>query len=91
MDWEITAKPATYCDECAHRKICTLQFAENKCSTCPILKGEDEPILYRNSEGYSDPTAYFALRDVVREEKRHHNANRTKKRHHRILVVYYDD
>ena len=70
MNRENMSKPASYCDECVHRRTCTLQFEENRRTACPILKGDDEPILYRNSEGYSDPTAYFALRDVARDEKR---------------------
>ena len=34
-----------------------------------IRSRDDEPLCYRNSEGYTDPTAFFALRSVMKESK----------------------
>lgn len=41
---------------------------------------------YRNSEGYSDPTAYFALRNALKKPKH----EREKPRCPRTQVVHYD-
>ena len=29
----------------------------------------EEPISYRNSERYADPTAYYAMQNIVREQR----------------------
>ena len=49
------------------------------------MNGDNEPLCYRNSEGYSDPTAYFALRNVMKKPKK-----KEKLRRPRTQVVHYD-
>ena len=39
---------------------------KNDVPKCPILNADNEPLRYRNPEGYSDPTAFFALRNVMK-------------------------
>ena len=76
-----------FCANCAYTARCTRQFDENQRARCPILNGDDEPLCYRNSEGYSDPTAYFALRNVMKKS----NAQKKEKpRRPRTQVVHYD-
>ena len=60
----------TACDRCAKGASCTLQYDEERRAQCPILDAGDEPLRYRNSEGYSDPTAFFALRNVMKDSKK---------------------
>ena len=60
----------TSCERCAKGAGCTLQYDEDQYSKCPILNADNEPLRYRNSEGYSDPTAYFALRNVMKDSKK---------------------
>ena len=47
-------------------------------------------LRYRNSEGYSDPTAFFALRNVMKPAVLRHRAKAEKKRHHWTQVIHYD-
>ena len=81
------------CTDCARIAYCTRQYDEEKRARCPILN-DDEPLRYRNSEGYSDPTAFFALRNAMRKPKKEtkaaNNPKGTKKRHPRTQVVHYD-
>ena len=58
-----------FCKECAKYSYCTLCHDEQLRERCPLLQ-EDIPLFYKNSEGYSDPTTFFALRNVEREQKR---------------------
>ena len=74
----------TFCGCCAKGANCTLQYDEEWRAQCPILNADNEPLRYRNSEGYSDPTAFFALRSAMRKPKA------AKKRHPRTQVVHYD-
>ena len=74
----------TSCAGCAKSASCTLQYDEERRAQCPILNADNEPLRYRNSEGYSDPTAFFALRSAMRKPKA------AKKRHPRTQVVHYD-
>ena len=74
----------TSCARCAKSAGCPLQYDEDRRAQCPILNADNEPLRYRNSEGYSDPTAFFALRNVMRKPKA------AKKRHPRTQVVHYD-
>ena len=74
----------TSCECCAKSAGCPLQYDEERRAQCPILNADNEPLRYRNSEGYSDPTAYFALRSAMRKPKA------AKKRHPRTQVVHYD-
>ena len=74
----------SYCADCARIACCTRQYDEEQRASCPILNADDEPLRYRNSEGYSDPTAFFALRNAMRKPKA------AKKRHPRTQVVHYD-
>ena len=76
-----------FCSDCANIARCTRQFDEEQRRSCPILNGDDEPLCYRNSEGYSDPTAYFALRNVMKKPKPQKEA---KPRRPRTQVVHYD-
>lgn len=76
-----------FCANCANTARCTRQFDENQRARCPILNSDDEPLCYRNSEGYSDSTAYFALRNVMKKP----NAQKKEKpRRPRTQVVHYD-
>ena len=81
------------CTDCARIAYCTRQYDEEKRARCPILN-DDEPLRYRNSEGYSDPTAFFALRNAMRKPKKKTKAANKpkgkKKRHPRTQVVHYD-
>ena len=74
----------TFCGCCAKGASCPLQYDEERRAQCPILNADNEPLRYRNSEGYSDPTAFFALRSAMRKPKA------AKKRHPRTQVVHYD-
>ena len=74
----------TFCGCCAKGANCPLQYDEERRAQCPILNADNEPLRYRNSEGYSDPTAFFALRSAMRKPKA------AKKRHPRTQVVHYD-
>ena len=74
----------TFCGCCAKGANCPLQYDEERRAKCPILNADNEPLRYRNSEGYSDPTAFFALRSAMRKPKA------AKKRHPRTQVVHYD-
>ena len=47
-------------------------------------------LRYRNSEGYSDPTAFFARRNVMKPAGLKHRTKTEKKRHPRTQVVHYD-
>ena len=74
----------TFCGCCAKGTNCPLQYDEERRAQCSILNADNEPLRYRNSEGYSDPTAFFALRSAMRKPKA------AKKRHPRTQVVHYD-
>ena len=74
----------TSCERCAKSAGCPLQYDEERRAQYPILNADNEPLRYRNSEGYSDPTAFFALRNVMRKPKA------AKKRHPRTQIVHYD-
>lgn len=76
-----------FCANCSNTFRCTRQFDEEQRTRCPILNGDDEPLTYRNSEGYSDPTAYFALRNVMKKPK---HETKEKPRRPRTQVVHYD-
>ena len=80
----------TSCDSCSKSASCTLQYDDEQRTPCPILNADNEPLRYRNSEGYSDPTAFFALRNVMKPAVLRHRAKAEKKRHHRTQVVHYD-
>ena len=49
-------------------------------------------MCYRNSEGYTDPTAFFALRSVMKESKpmKETHAKKEKQRRIRTRVIRYD-
>ena len=57
-----------------------------------VRSGNDEPLCYRNSEGYTDPTAFFALRSVMKESKpmKKTHAKKEKQRRIRTWVIHYD-
>ena len=80
----------TSCDGCSKSASCTLQYDDEQRTQCPILNADNEPLRYRNSEGYSDPTAFFALRNVMRPTVLRHKSKAEKNRHPRTQVVHYD-
>ena len=80
----------TSCERCAKSAGCPLQYDEERRAKCPILNADNEPLRYRNSEGYSDPTAFFALRNVMRLTVQRHKAKAEKKHHPRTQVIHYD-
>ena len=77
------------CTDCSRSTYCIRQYDEEKRTRCPILN-DDEPLRYRNSEGYSDPTAFFALRNVMRPTVLRHKSKAEKKHHPRTQVIHYD-
>ncbi len=74
-----TALPQ-FCLDCAVRKSCARCHDEAQRDECPYFK-EDVKLSYRNSEGYSDPTTYFALRNIEREERAKRKTARQQERH----------
>ena len=78
------------CACCAKSAGCPLRYDEERRAQCPILNADNEPLRYRNSEGYSDPTAFFALRSVMKPSRLNQKAKTEKKRHPRTQVVHYD-
>ena len=80
----------TFCGCCAKSAGCPLQYDEERRAKCPILNADNEPLHYRNSEGYSDPTAFFALRKVMKPARPKHKSKAEKKRRPRTQVIHYD-
>ena len=80
----------TSCECCAKSAGCPLQYDEERRAQCSILNADNEPLHYRNSEGYSDPTVFFALRNVMRPTVQRHKAKAEKKHHPRTQVIHYD-
>ena len=80
----------TSCERCVKSAGCPLQYDEDQYSRCPILNADNEPLRYRNPEGYSDPTAFFALRNVMKPARPKHKSKAEKNRHPRTQVVHYD-
>lgn len=80
----------TSCECCAKSVNCPLQYDEERRAQCPILNADNEPLHYRNSEGYPDPTAFFALRNVMKPARPKHKSKAEKKHHPRTQVIHYD-
>ena len=80
----------TFCGCCAKGANCLLQYDEERRAQCPILNADNEPLRYRNSEGYSDPTAFFALRNVMKPAGLKHKSKAEKRHHPRTQVIHYD-
>ena len=80
----------TSCECCAKSTSCPLRYDEERRAQCSILNADNEPLHYRNSEGYPDPTAFFALRNVMKPAKLNHKAKAEKKRRPRTQVIHYD-
>ena len=78
------------CKDCTRSSYCIRQYDEEQRTSCPILNADNEPLRYRNSEGYSDPTAFFALRNVMKPAKLNYKAKAEKKRRPRTQVIHYD-
>ena len=76
-----------FCETCAKNVYCSLRFESDLRSQCPILKAYEEPVHYRNHEQYKDPTAFFALRNVMkpRRTKQHR-----QKSHPKTQVAHFD-
>ena len=75
------------CVDCVEYATCIRRMDKAKIATCPILTEDEEPLRYRNHEGYPDPTTFFALLNVIREEKR---KKQREKRRPRTQVIHYD-
>ena len=58
------------CTDCRFAGTCFLRHNETlRILGCPYVEDvEDDSLDYCNPEGYSDPTAYFALRNVLHDE-----------------------
>ena len=65
---------------------------------CPL----DDPearLTYKNTEGYADPTCFYALCNVLREKKQQHRSRdqprnlkmKWSKKRHNIQVIHYDE
>lgn len=80
----------TSCAGCAKGAGCTLQYDEERRAQCPILNADNEPLRYRNPEGYSDPTAFFALRNVMKSGRLNHKPKAEKRHRPRTQVIHYD-
>ena len=80
----------TSCECCAKSVGCTLQYDDEQRTQCPILNADNEPLRYRNAEGYSDPTAFFALRNVMKPAGLKHKSKAEKRHHPRTQVIHYD-
>ena len=80
----------TFCGCCAKGANCPLQYDEERRAKCHILNADNEPLRYRNSEGYSDPTAFCALRNVMKPARPKHKSKAEKKRYHWTQVIHYD-
>ena len=78
------------CVDCPRSACCILQYDENQRAQCPILNADNEPLRYRNSEGYSDPTAFFALRNVMKPAGLKQKPKAEKKHRPRTQVIHYD-
>ena len=78
------------CSDCTKSSYCIRQYDEEQRDSCPILNADNEPLRYRNSEGYSDPTAFFALRNVMKPAGLKHKSKAEKKHHPRTQVIHYD-
>ena len=76
--------------DCARSASCTLQYDEEQRAQCSILNADNEPLRYRNPEGYSDPTAFFALRNVMKLARLRHKPKAEKKHYPRTQVIHYD-
>ena len=80
----------TSCERCVKSAVCPLQYDEERRAKCPILNADNEPLHYRNPEGYSDLTAFFALRNVMKPTVLRHKPKAEKKSHHWTQVIHYD-
>ena len=78
------------CVDCPRSACCILQYDENQRAQCPILNADNEPLRYRNPEGYSDPTAFFALRNVMKPVRLKQKPKAEKRHHPRTQVIHYD-
>lgn len=80
----------TSCERCAKSVGCTLQYDDEQRTQYPILNADNEPLRYRNSEGYSDPTAFFALRNIMKPAGLKQKPKAEKKHRPRTQVIHYD-
>lgn len=62
----------------------------------------DDPearLTYKNTEGYADPTCFYALCNVLREKKKQHRSRdqprkqkrKWAKKRHNTQVIHYDE
>ena len=59
-----------------------------------LLDDPEARLSYKNTEGYADPTCFFALCNVMRQEKKQHRSRdqpRKQKKRHSIQVIHYDE
>ena len=76
-----------FCETCAKNVYCSLRFESDLRSQCPILKAYEEPVHYRNHEQYKDPTAFFALRNVMKPRR---TMKHRQKSHPKTQVAHFD-
>ena len=63
------------------------------------LDDPESRLTYKNTEGYADPTCFYALCNVLREEKKQHRSRdqprnqkmKWAKKRHNIQVIHYDE
>lgn len=65
-----------------------------------LLDDPEARLTYKNPEGYADPTCFFALCNVMREEKKKQNRprdkpeyqrNKPRKKRFNTQVIHYDE
>ena len=66
-----------------------------------LLDEQDARLRYKNPEGYDDPTCFYALLNVMREEKRRNRARdeperkgpqgKAEKKRFHTQVIHYDE
>ena len=50
------------------KKMKSMKMAAAKAAK--LSPAKEEPILYRNNERYADPTAFYAMQNIVREQRK---------------------
>lgn len=54
-------------------------------------KEKQDRLFYRNTEGYADPTCFYALRNVMQQKKKQHRSrDQPNKKNYKTLVIRYD-
>ena len=54
-------------------------------------KEKRDRLSYRNTEGYADPTCFYALHNVMQQEKKQHRSrDQPNKKNYKTMVIRYD-